>query len=324
MVSIVICTYNRLASLIRVVEDLPAAIALPGRPVEVWIVDNNSSDGTAEAMQERIRSAPFPLRYVREERQGLSHARNRGIAEAGGAWIVFTDDDVRLEAGWLAALLDGLEACGAPAGGGRVLPIWPERLPRWVATQGRYLQDGVFLNYDLGPGARLLGDDEEFPFGCNMAFRAELFRQHGLFRTDLGRTGKRLMSGEDTEMFERLRRAGVPLGYVGDAVVRHPVEAARLSLGYLARWKYWNGFRAGREAIPKGRTLAGVPLYIYRHLAMESLRCLRYALAGRPEAAAFEFGRACGRAGYIAGRRAGRRALRLSGTDGSVASVRSV
>ena len=81
----------------------------PGRTWEVIVVDNNSKDHTKAVVEEAQRAWPL-LRYEFEGAQGLSHARNHGIACARGDVILFTDDDVLPEPDWLETTLAGLES----------------------------------------------------------------------------------------------------------------------------------------------------------------------------------------------------------------------
>ena len=91
--------------------------------MEVLIVDNNCTDGThvgvVEAFRERL-----PIRRVTESRQGLAHARNRAMEDFRGDVLLFTDDDVRLGPGWLAAYQDAIHRFSeADYFGGRIYRI---------------------------------------------------------------------------------------------------------------------------------------------------------------------------------------------------------
>jgi glycosyltransferase involved in cell wall biosynthesis len=105
----------------------------PGIAFETILVDNNSSDNTKE-IAERFtaqNSAPF-LRYFFESKQGLSHARNRGIAEAQGEFILFTDDDVSPESDWLATLYQSMTDNDCDGAGGWIGPTWEIPPPKWL------------------------------------------------------------------------------------------------------------------------------------------------------------------------------------------------
>jgi glycosyltransferase involved in cell wall biosynthesis len=102
-ISVCICTYNRSQSLARTLDSLSIPTG-DAASTEVLIVDNNCTDGTAQVV-ESFRNK-LPILRVLETLQGLAHARNRAVAEFRGDLLLFTDDDVRLEAGWLAAYLE--------------------------------------------------------------------------------------------------------------------------------------------------------------------------------------------------------------------------
>src|SRR5690348_4928949 len=94
LTSLVITTYNRAALLDKALESVAQSQVVDSARVEVIVVDNNSSDHTRETVDEiRSRGFPFPLRYVLEQHQGLSFARNRGAEEAKGTYVAYMDDD---------------------------------------------------------------------------------------------------------------------------------------------------------------------------------------------------------------------------------------
>src|SRR5439155_3374606 len=92
---------------------------------EVIVVDNNSSDDTARVVRDVAFCRNDCVRYVFEGRQGLSHARNRGIDEARADMIAFTDDDVRVATDWVGQIARAFdEREDVDYVGGRVLPSW--------------------------------------------------------------------------------------------------------------------------------------------------------------------------------------------------------
>jgi hypothetical protein len=125
--------------------------------------------------------------------------------------------------------------------------------------------------FDLGTKG---GPLTESPFGANMAFRKEVFSACGGFRTDLGRVGKGMLSGEDSELGRRVIAAGRRLRYEPSAVTYHPVEEFRVHRKYFLQW--W--FNKGRSDVrefgnqPKDWRFLGIPLPLFRGLVSESLR----------------------------------------------------
>src|SRR6202030_3038576 len=85
-------TYNR-AELLRQTLEGVTRQNYPAGEFEILVIDNNSTDATAEVVASFAARSPAPRRVV-ETKQGLNHARNRAIDEARGEVIVFGDDDI--------------------------------------------------------------------------------------------------------------------------------------------------------------------------------------------------------------------------------------
>jgi len=100
-VSVVVCTRNRADQLGEFLQSAAGLTVPPGLAWELIIVDNGSSDHTAEVVESF--ASQIPVRCVREDKAGLSNARNRGVDEAKGDYICWTDDDVKLDPKWLSA-----------------------------------------------------------------------------------------------------------------------------------------------------------------------------------------------------------------------------
>ncbi len=88
LVSVIVPCYNGAAFL---EEALRSALAQSYPEVEVVVVDDGSTDSSAEIARR------FPVRYIRQENRGLSEARNLGIRESKGSYLVFLDADDRLK-----------------------------------------------------------------------------------------------------------------------------------------------------------------------------------------------------------------------------------
>src|SRR5204862_6920845 len=115
-VSVVICTWNRAGLLDQTLARMRELHVPAGLAWELLVVNNNCTDDTDAVV---ARHAPhLPLRVVHEPKQGHSNARNRGVAEARGELVLWTDDDVQVDPGWLAALADGAARHPGAAGFG--------------------------------------------------------------------------------------------------------------------------------------------------------------------------------------------------------------
>lgn len=236
-VSIIIASFRRLEMLRDTLLSLNVMQLPADTPVEVVVVDNDPLGGACTTVQQlqATQTLQFELRYVHEQQTGLSYARNRGIDESRGGILIFLDDDVFVASDWLVALLECLERTGADCVGGRTLVHWEgEPDPVLRACEAR------IVAVDHGDrDFAMLG--KKLPGGGNAAFRREVFAGGLRFATELGRVGKVLLSGEDTELMQRLRRQGGTIWYCARGVMHHRTGGARLTPQYIITQKFWFG-----------------------------------------------------------------------------------
>lgn len=279
--SIIVCTYNRADSLSETLEALRAQIVPPDIEWEVIVVDNNSSDHTAGTLKEMgLRWSR--LRYEFETQQGLSYARNHGIAVSSGEVVVFTDDDVLPETDWLVTVLDGLNKYRADACGGYIAPIWESEPPKWLTAR---FYGFLAVRTDREDDFQIT-QAADAPYGANMAIRRSVLDKVGGFDTGRGRKGNVLASGEDGEMFERILSAGFKVFFLGQSRVHHKVEAFRLKKSYLRRWRFQT---SKNLAISKGidgqRRLLNIPLFLFPQLIRSFARMLSGYISKPPDEA---------------------------------------
>ena len=270
-VSVILCTFNRAQSLAEALASVAASEVPPSVEWEVLVVDNNSNDRTKEVIGRFCSEHPSRFRYLFEARPGKSHALNAGIRATSGDVIAFVDDDVVVEADWLANLTNALDVGRWSGSGGKILPRWESTPPRWLPRKDRYALAPLAM-FDPGCAAGAL---DEPPFGTNMAFRREMFEKHGNFRVDLGPRPGSEIRNEDTEFGQRLLDRGEPLRYEPSAVVHHAVSPGRLRKQYFLKWWYDKGRADIREfgIRPGTRWFAmGMPLYLVRRLVMSIVR----------------------------------------------------
>lgn len=231
-ISIIIATYNRGRSLVRTL----GSVIRQSLDAEAWeciVVDNNSSDDTQELFAAFIAEHPeFNLRIVHETAQGLSHARNRGIAESVGEYIAIIDDDEEVNTDFARAYLDFFDSHpDAVAGGGKITPLYEFEPPKWLSPIAERPIAGT-----LDMGAEIvLFKGERYPGGGNMALRRSAVEKFGAFNPDLGRTGKKLLAGEEKDLFHRLRAGDGKIYYVPGAQILHIIPHSRLTHEYFAR-----------------------------------------------------------------------------------------
>jgi glycosyltransferase involved in cell wall biosynthesis len=281
-VSVAICTWNRERLLERTLAGLVSLRVPPELDWELLVVDNGSSDGTTAVLAKY--AARLPLRAIVEPERGLSRARNRALDEARGRLVLWTDDDVRVDSAWLSEIVSAARQFpDEPLFGGTVDPWFEEAPPRWIQRNLDQLE-GTFAIRRFGPELRRFRDGEA-PFGANMAVRADALGGER-FRTDLGRIGTSLLSGEESEFLARIRtRTGRPGVWVGSARVEHWVPRERLQPSYLRL--YFEGLgrtRIAADGIPRGTNVFGVPSWIRRREIVERVVSTVLRPAGRRRA----------------------------------------
>lgn len=232
MISIIVCTYNRE----KYLYDTLCKIAENDYPVskyELLLVDNNSTDGTkmlCEKFSEKYKQVDFS--YILETRQGLSFARNRGIAEAKFKYLVFLDDDSFVSVDYLK----NLDSClsqhpDAMAWGGKIDPVFESgACPNWICKWTYSWVSAI----DMGSRV-VLFQGKKFPIGANMGFNRAVIEECGMFDTSLGRNKKNLMAGEEKDMFERVKNSGNKVYYFPNVMVHHMIPPERTTHSYVAR-----------------------------------------------------------------------------------------
>ena len=285
--SVLICTYNR-ALLLRETLAAMEAMTLPADVrVEIIVVDNNSTDSTPLVIAEAARRSRVPVIGLSESRQGKSFALNVGLRAASGDIIALTDDDVLPHQEWLARIVAGFRERDVTFVFGKVLPRWGALPPPELLTPKAQGIWGPLAIVDYGDEpADYVAESrgQRLPIGANLSFVREALLTIGGWREDLGKVNNTLISGEDHEIFMRLRRFGLYSGYYDPAVaVRHFVPPARLTRQYFRRWFFWHGKTQAlmlNDLYPdldmtRVPQILGVPRFLYRQSFAQLARWLR-------------------------------------------------
>ena len=247
LITVAICTYNRASSLRRTLDAL-AAMEVPSDAAwELVIVNNNSTDDTDEVIS-KYRDR-LPVRAEFERQPGQSNARNHAIGAARGDYILWTDDDVVVEPGWLSAYRDAF--CrwpGAAVFGGRIIPRLEPPVPKWIAESIAVL-GGPYAARDFGDQVQPLSIAEDrLPFGANFAVRAREQRAFQ-YNPNLGLTPNRRRLGDETDVITRILEAGGGGYWLPTAIVNHYIGRERQSIRYIANFcEGWAESEAYRTA----------------------------------------------------------------------------
>ena len=229
-ISFIICTYNRDKYIYECLSRL--AKNTEQDDWEIVLVNNNSTDNTAAECERFVRDyKPKNYRYFVEMQQGLSYARNRGIAEADGEWFVFLDDDAMVEKDYIANLRSRLaQHPEAGAFGGPIEPFFEGEKPKWLSPWTMCFVSAI----DLGPQVRLF-PQKSYPIGANMGISRVTIEKVGMFNTALGRTGNNLLGGEEKDIFNRIRQTDIPILYFPDIKVQHCIPPKRTTNDYIVK-----------------------------------------------------------------------------------------
>lgn len=310
-VSVVICCHNSAKRLPETLRNLAAQQVSKDIPWEIVVVDNASTDDTAETARRCWpTSSPAALRVASEPEAGLSHARMRGIREARHEIVSLIDDDNWVSPDWIErvnALFASHPEIGAC--GGKIEAVCEITPPDWFAS--------LRAHFAIGSQHPKTGDITNRPgtLLCGAGLSLSTVAVRKLLKDGLGfilsdRKGNLLSTGGDTELCFALRAAGWRLWYDDALILRHFIPKERLQWSYALRLMRGMGGASvifdlylfalnqppftGRPAWKKSwlfdalKSLYGLACLMVFH----PLACLR-----RPEgsAAAVDFERATGR-----------------------------
>jgi len=251
LVSVIVVNYNR-AQLLR--DCLASLLTQTYQPLEIIVVDNGSTDGSAAVAEE---FGCERVRLVRlQTNQGFGQANNIGIGEAKGAFLALLNNDAMAQPDWVermmeVALADGQErtgmwACKILLFNSRVIDkaghlIYPDGQNRGRGTG--HLDQGQYQDVE----------DALFPDGCAALYRKEAVVEAGGFDPDF------FAYADDADLGLRLQLLGWGCRYVPNAVVHHRHSAT--SGAYSERKIYLverNRFWLALKSFPVSLLLAGV------------------------------------------------------------------
>jgi len=228
-VSVVIVTWNGRQHLETC---LSAVEAQQDVSVETILVDNGSTDGTAEHVRTRH---PWVKLVTLEENRGFAGGNNAGVREARGRFVAFLNNDTSADPRWLRALMSGVdEANGFALVTSRIVYMHdPDTIDS--AGDGVLRWGGAFKRHHGEPASAAAVTQEVFGVcGAACMMPRAVFEEVGGFDEDF------FASHEDVDLSYRARLRGYRCRYVADAVVRHVGSA---TLGTVSPFSVFHGQR---------------------------------------------------------------------------------
>jgi glycosyltransferase involved in cell wall biosynthesis len=300
--SVVICAYTtdrwtRLQASVRsVVEQI--------RPSDEILVVVDHSQQLRVLADEVL--APMGVRVLdNSDLQGLSGARNTGVALATGDVVVFLDDDAVALPGWIEGHAAHYADPIVVGVGGAVVADWENAAPLWFPPEFGWVVGCSFT------GQPTTTAEIRNPIGANMSFRRSVLDAVGGFSHSLGRVGTAPRGCEETEFSIRTARAfpGSRILHEPGAAVHHHVPDARARWSYFRR-RCWSEGQSkadvSRLSDPR-QALSAERIYVSKALPAAVRRDVAHAARQRQpqhllRAAALCAGLAVTTAGYVVGR----------------------
>jgi len=287
-VSVIIPSRNRAQSLSALLDSLDDSKFPHGVSVDVFVVNNGSTDRTPDMLSQRLASADsYTLTVVEQPQRGKSRALNCALAEASGDVVILFDDDVTVDENCIAKHIEAYKKTDFAAIQGRVLP---GKDPEGRSVDPKRLREYNIPHIDYGNQiCEIRG-----VIGTNMSFKREVIERIGLFDERLGPGASGF--SEDTDFSMRMRKAGFKIGYTPEAVIYHELNPARYGRAYNRDVEFRKG----------------VSRSIYRHdsiafrvvpdLIANCFRWLLYRLLGNTQKAYKTEGRLLKCLGYLLGK----------------------
>lgn len=273
--TVAMATFNRKNWAIEALKSLER-VTIPDRLVwEVLVVDNNGSDGTWEALHEYKVHTPLPLRIVKEEKIGLSRARNRIIYEARGEIISLFDDDERFDVNYLCALVEAFSKPEVDMVCGRICLDYETGRPNWIKDEW----EGFLSRVDAGDSGFKVEDGNFVFSGGNLAFIRRRVDGWGYFDVNLSRQGKMIIGGGDVKFCKSAFHAGAYIQYEPKVLLYHKIPSHRSTKQHLRQLRFRAGEGYGRiEKRSFERQLCGIPYFAIPLLCKMAMKYLRLAL----------------------------------------------
>lgn len=206
--SIIVPSYNRKDEIKELIASFEK-LDFPTDRYELIIVDDGSTDGTAEFVADHISRHRLPLKYYSQQNQGPGAARNLGMEKATGNFFIFVDSDCTVDSTWLSEIDTTLQQNKIDAFGGpdSFRNDFPPLLKAINYSMTSFLTTGGIR----GHGKKKAG--KFYPRSFNMGLSRPLHEKIGGFGA--------LRHGQDIEFSNRIIKSGARVVRIQNAIVYH-------------------------------------------------------------------------------------------------------
>lgn len=243
LITVIIPTRNRSVLLDKALSSLISQ-ELSSSSFEVLVVDNGSSDNTADVVNKH-KNILGNVRYFYDVEPGLHVGRHRGLKEACGEVLVYADDDIHAEPTWLAAIAENFTDPAVSLVGGNNYPDFQGQVPSWLnKLWNTPFLDGqgiVYLSVLAFPeGRREI--NPYYVWGCNYAIRKQVLLDAGGFHPDsMPQDLIRFRGDGETHVSHHVAENGLRCLFDSRASVYHLVSQSRMTFEYFRQRAFNQG-----------------------------------------------------------------------------------
>jgi len=212
-ITVCVCTYKRpllLQTLLQALENQEGGNLFT---YSVVVADNDCEMSGKNTVRMVSQACAVDILYVSEPEQNIALARNKAVAEAGGTYVAFIDDDETPAADWLVVMYKLCRESGADGVLGSVIPRFEEAPPDWV-------RKGHFFDRPTHPTGHVL--DWKNTRTGNVLLRRDLFEKGGAWFDPAFGSG-----GEDRDFFRRKIEEGRRFLWCNEGVVFETIPPKR-------------------------------------------------------------------------------------------------
>lgn len=269
-----ICTYNRAWILGECLSSLTQQIDHQlAKSIEIIVVNNNSTDDTDSLVKGF--EEPY-IHFIQETKQGLSHARNKGLQEAKGKWVAYLDDDATARPDWIKRILDLIDSHDFAAFGGLFLPWYRNGKKNWYLDE--YATNKTWLQYEEITELK----SQNFS-GGNCAYRRDTLLEVGGFPLELGMKGEEVAYGEETLVQQRIRDAGYTIGFDPELIIDHFVAPYKQKISWFIKqaWESGKVYWVSNGLSPSSKVLLFTLVSLIKGIFKDSYHAAKNMKAGR-------------------------------------------